>query len=162
MIGYLSVMNIDGKHLGGVLVINDLGIPVEFKYSEPVTPTKLQEIIYGNSLEYYLHVEIIAKGLVQRLENKPEVILVQDPTLLFDKNTVMVTLLPQPVSEKKEGNEAVFNFNNKSIRITFSENAKVDDNVVQKILDYASKIDILEPFDRVEKALKYVCESQEK
>ena len=162
MIGYLSVMNIDGKHLGGVLVINDLGIPVEFKYSEPVTPTKLQEIIYGNSLEYYLHAEIIAKGLVQRLENKPEVILVQDPTLLFDKNTVMVTLLPQPVSEKKEGNEAVVNFNNKSIRITFSENAKVDDNVVQKILDYASKIDILEPFDRVEKALKYVCESQEK
>jgi len=162
MIGYLSVMNIDGKHLGGVLVINDLGIPVEFKYSEPVTPTKLQEIIYGNSLEYYLHAEIIAKGLVQRLENKPEVILVQDPTLLFDKNTVMVTLLPQPVSEKKEGNEVVVNFNNKSIRITFPENAKVDDNVVQKILDYASKIDILEPFDRVEKALKYVCESQEK
>jgi hypothetical protein len=102
MIGYLSVMNIDGKHLGGVLVINDLGIPVEFKYSEPVTPTKLQEIIYGNSLEYYLHAEIIAKGLVQRLENKPEVILVQDPTLLFDKNTVMVTLLPQPVSEKRK------------------------------------------------------------
>jgi hypothetical protein len=162
MIGYLSVMNIDGKHLGGVLVINDLGIPVEFKYSEPVTPTKLQEIIYGNSLEYYLHAEIIAKGLVQRLENKPEVILVQDPTLLFDKNAVMVTLLPQPVSEKKEGNEAVVNFNNKSIRITFPENAKVDENVVQKILDYASKIDILEPFDRVEKALKYVCESQEK
>ncbi|MDM7320640.1 MAG: hypothetical protein P3W91_002795 [Fervidobacterium sp.] len=162
MIGYLSVMNIDGKHLGGVLVINDLGIPVEFKYSEPVTPTKLQEIIYGNSLEYYLHAEIIAKGLVQRLENKPEVILVQDPTLLFDKNTVMVTLLPQPVSEKKESNEAVVNFNNKSIRITFPENAKVDDNVVQKILDYASKIDIMEPVDRVEKALKYVCESQEK
>lgn len=162
MIGYLSVMNIDGKHLGGILVINDLGIPVEFKYSEPVTPTKLQEIIYGNSLEYYLHTEIIGKGLVQRLENKPELILVQDPTLLFDKNTVMVTLLPQPVSEKKESNEVVVNFSNKSIRITFPENVKVDDSVVQKILDYASKIDILEPFDRVEKALKYVCESQEK
>ncbi|MGC9772695.1 hypothetical protein SAMN04488510_11511 [Fervidobacterium changbaicum] len=162
MIGYLSVMNIDGKHLGGVLVVNDVGIPVEFKYSEPVTPTKLQEIIYGNSLEYYLHTEIIAKGLVQRLENKPELILVQDPALLFDKNMAMVTMLPQSLPEKKEGNEAIVNFNNKSIRITFPENSKVDDTIVQKILEYASKIDILEPFDRIERALAYICESQEK
>jgi len=81
VIGYLSVLNIKNKHIGGILVINDLGIPVEFKYSEPVTPTKLQEIIYGSSLEYYLHTEIIAKGLIQKVENRPEFILTQDSSL---------------------------------------------------------------------------------
>lgn len=162
MIGYLSVQNLENKHLGGILIINEFGIPVEFKYSEPVSPTKLQEIIYGSSLEYYLHVEIIAKGLVQKIENRPDVILVQDPNLLFDKNTVMLALIPQIVQEKKEEHEVIVNINNASLRITFPESMKIDENIVQKIVDYANKIDIIEPFDRIEKALEYVCESQEK
>ncbi|WP_448374381.1 hypothetical protein [Fervidobacterium sp.] len=162
MIGYLSVLNLERKHIGGMLIVNEYGIPVEFKYSEPITPTKLQEIIYGNSLEYYLHTEIIAKGLIQKIENKPELILVQDPTLLFDKNIVMITILPQMVQEKKENNEAIVNLNTKSIRLTFQEGTKCDDSIVQKIIDYASKLDIIEPFDRIERALEYVCESQER
>lgn len=162
MIGYLSVKDLQNKHLGGILIINEYGIPVEFKYSEPVTPTKLQEIIYGSSLEYYLHVEIIAKGLIQKIENKPEMILVQDPTLLFDKNVIMLALLPQIVQEKKEESEVVVNVNNASLRITFSENTKIDENIVQKIVEYTNKIDIVEPFDRIYKALEYICESQEK
>lgn len=162
MIGYLTVKKLENKHLGGALVINDYGIPVEFKYSEPVVPTKLQEIIYGSSLEYYLHVEIIAKGLVQKIENKPDVFLVQDPVLMFDKNTVMVTFLPQVVQEKRENNEAIVNITNASLRITFFENAKLDESIINKIVEYANKIDIVEPFDRIEKALEYICESQEK
>lgn len=162
MIGYLSVLKIQNKHIGGVLVVNDLGIPVEFKYSEPVTPTKLQEIIYGSSLEYYLHAEIIAKGLIQKVENRPEFVLTQDSSLLFDKNILSVTLLPQSIPEKREGNEAILPLNNSSIRITFQENTKIEDTIVAKIVDFASRIDLFEPFDRVEKALEYICESQEK
>ncbi|MGB9614569.1 MAG: hypothetical protein ACP5KD_07125 [Fervidobacterium sp.] len=162
MIGYLSVQKIDTKHLGGALVINDFGIPVEFKYSEPVIPTKLQEIIYGSSLEYYLHVEIIAKGLIQKLENRPEVLLVEDPTLLFDKNLVLLTMLPQTVPEKRENNEVIVTVGSKSFRITFQESAKVDDSIIQKIIEYANKIDIMEPFERIQKALDYICASQEK
>ncbi|MGC8820881.1 MAG: hypothetical protein ACP5PP_07275 [Fervidobacterium sp.] len=162
MIGYLSVQKIDTKHLGGTLVINDFGIPVEFKYSEPVIPTKLQEIIYGSSLEYYLHVEIIAKGLIQKLENRPEVLLVEDPTLLFDKNLVLLTMLPQTVPEKRENNEVIVTVGSKSFRITFQESAKVDDSIIQKIIEYANKIDIMEPFERIQKALDYICASQEK
>uniref|UniRef100_A0A7C4CF09 Uncharacterized protein n=1 Tax=Fervidobacterium thailandense TaxID=1008305 RepID=A0A7C4CF09_9BACT len=162
MIGYLAVSKIENKHLGGLLVVNELGIPVEFKYSEPVTPTKLQEIIYGSSLEYYLHVEIIAKGLIQKSESRPEVILVQDPNLLFDKNIVFVSALPQSVAEKKESSEAIINLPGMSLKIMVSEGFKLDDATLEKIRELASKIDILEPFDRVEKALIYVCESQEK
>lgn len=87
MIGYLSVLKIEDKHIGGMLVVNDLGIPVEFKYSEPITPTKLQEIIYGSSLEYYLHTEIIARGLIQKLENRPELILTQDSSLCLTRTS---------------------------------------------------------------------------
>ncbi|MFN3692348.1 MAG: hypothetical protein ACK4R7_05610 [Fervidobacterium sp.] len=162
MIGYLSVHTFDNKHIGGILIVNEYGIPVEFRYSEPISPTKLQQIIYGNSLEYYLHVEIIAKGLVQKLENKPEVILVQDPALLFDKNIILLNILPQSVSEKREDNEAIINVNNVSLRITFMEGTKIEESLLKIITEYASKIDILEPFERIEKALEFVCESQEK
>lgn len=162
MIGYLSVQSFDNKHIGGILIVNEYGIPVEFKYSEPISPTKLQQIIYGNSLEYYLHVEIIAKGLVQKLENKPEVILVQDPTLLFDKNIILLNILPQSVSEKREDNEVIINVNNVSLRVTFMEGTKIEESLLNIIIEYASKIDILEPFERIQKALEFVCESQEK
>lgn len=66
MIGYLSVKKIDEKHVGGLLVVDESGIPHEFKYTDPIIPNQLQKILYGKSLETYLHVEIISKSLLKK------------------------------------------------------------------------------------------------
>ncbi len=159
MIGYLVVEEINGKHIGGIMVTNELGIPQEFKYTDPIVPTALQKIIYGNSLEFYLHTEIIAKSLVQKLENKPEVIFVDETKLLFDKSIVFISLLPQTVQEKKEGNEAIINLEGKTVRVMLTENSVIDDRLIDKIRELGTQMDIFEPLSRVRKALEYVCES---
>ncbi|ANQ54327.1 MULTISPECIES: hypothetical protein [Thermosipho] len=145
MIGYFSVKKINEKYLGGILVVDERGIPVEFKYTEPITPTPLQKIIYGSSLEEYLSVEIIGKNLVEKLENKPELILVNDPSLTFKENIVL--LLETKSSFNVE-------LNNRYFKVTpFNETIK------DKLLQISEKIDITEPFSRLEKALNYICES---
>ncbi len=158
MIGYLVVEEVNGKHIGGIMVTNELGIPQEFKYTDPVVPTALQKIIYGNSLEFYLHTEIIAKSLVQKLENKPEVIFVDETKLLFDKSIVFISLLSQAVQEKKEGNEAIINLEGKTVRVMLTENLVIDDKLIDKIRELGTQMDIFEPLLRVRKALEYVCE----
>lgn len=162
MTGYLVVSNVNNKHLGGLLVVNEFGVPEEFKYTEPVTPTKLQEIIYGSSLFYYLHVEIIAKTLLQKSEARPEVVLVEDPNLLFEKNVLLISRLPHGVPEKREGNEAIINAVGVAFKLVASEGQKLEDSTLERLRELASRIDIFEPFERVEKALHFVCESQER
>ncbi|ABR31276.1 hypothetical protein SU69_07240 [Thermosipho melanesiensis] len=147
MIGYFSVRKINEKYLGGILIIDERGIPIEFKYTEPITPTGLQKIIYGSSLEEYLSVEIIGKTLIEKIENKPEIIFVNDPSLTFKENIVLIIEINTSSSETIE-------INNRFFKIT-----PFNDTIKGKILEISEKIEITEPFSRLEKALSYICES---
>ncbi len=52
MIAYFSLYKSDDeKYAGGLLIINENGIPVSFKYTEPVTPSEIQKIIYGDNIK---------------------------------------------------------------------------------------------------------------
>jgi hypothetical protein len=55
MIGYLDVQQLDpAGYLGGLLVVDDFGLPVEFRHSVALRPTKLQRTLYGDALDRYL------------------------------------------------------------------------------------------------------------
>ena len=55
MIGYLAVTAQEPLgYLGGVLVADEFGLPVEFRHTLPVRPTKLQRALYGDALDRYL------------------------------------------------------------------------------------------------------------
>jgi hypothetical protein len=82
MIGYLDVQAFDAAgYLGGVLVVDEFGLPVEFRHSIALRPTKLQRTLYGESLDRYLRAAVIAVRLLDDLESKPGVILTSDPVL---------------------------------------------------------------------------------
>jgi hypothetical protein len=82
-VGYvLSLAVADQVYMGGAMVTDGVGLPLEFRYTEPVRATKLQRILYGDVLEKYIHGEVIAANLVSRLEQKPDLFLVSDPVLL--------------------------------------------------------------------------------
>lgn len=147
MIGYLLVKKIENKYIGGILIINEKGIPLEFKYTEPIIPTGIQKIIYGSSLDEFLSTEIIGKTLVEKAENKPEIILVNNPELIFSENMVLIL-------ESKTPTEDSIEINNRFFKVT-----PLNDSIKEKINNIAEKIDITEPFSRLEKALNYVCES---
>ena len=81
--GYvLSLAVAEDVFMGGAMVTDAYGLPLEFRYTEPVRATKLQRILYGDVLEKYIHGDVIAANLIGRLEQKPDLFLVSDAALL--------------------------------------------------------------------------------
>ena len=66
-LAYFVVMKEGASYLGGLLLTDTSGIPLDFRYTEPITPTKLQTVLYGRALEPYLKGEIIQKTLLKEL-----------------------------------------------------------------------------------------------
>ncbi len=81
--GYvLSLSVAEDVFMGGAMVTDIHGLPLEFRYTEPVRATKLQRILYGDVLEKYIHGDVIAGNLIGRLEQKPDLFVVSEPALL--------------------------------------------------------------------------------
>ena len=72
----------DGTYVGGLMVTDASGLPVDFRYTDPVTPTRLQRALYGGVLDRYLRVEVVLRTLLDALERPPSLLLVDDPDLL--------------------------------------------------------------------------------
>ena len=82
MIGYLDVQQLGpAGYLGGLLVVDDFGLPVEFRHTLALQPTKLQKTLYGDALDRYLRAAVIAVRLLDDLDSRPGVVLTSDPIL---------------------------------------------------------------------------------
>jgi len=161
VIGYLSVKNIGNKFTGGLLVVDQNGIPQEFKYSEPVTPTKLQRIIYGKALEKYLSIEVIAKTLLSKSETRPAVVLTDDVNIVEAADNVFH--ISKTASEKegiKRVDEGEYVIASPGSSYRLMGNSDLSEDVLNDILSLSESIDLLEPFQRLQKALEYVCSEQ--
>jgi hypothetical protein len=66
-LGFLTVIDKPKTGLiGGYLVLNTAGRPLEFHCTVPVLPDKIQEILYGETLQPFLCGERIAQTLLKR------------------------------------------------------------------------------------------------
>src|SRR5512139_3146178 len=74
-VGYFCHLGLDGRHLGGILVTNEIGVPLEFKYTEPVALSRLQRALYGAALERYLHETVTRDPLARDLRSDPKCII---------------------------------------------------------------------------------------
>ena len=163
-IGYMMVTRMDeNQYIGGIMITDSYAIPVEFKYSAPIKPTGLQKILYGNSIEKYLMVDVIAKKLLQNIQEKPKYILLEDSRLL-DLQGKIPTIYIANTSGADEGNfdrmreELQKEMLDTGYTIICNGNLMSEDvKLLEKI---SNEIDILEPFHRLKEALKYVCSEE--
>lgn len=74
-LGFLTVVEYE-QHgfLGGYLVLNASGRPLEFHCTAPIKPNRAQEILYGPTLEPYLYGEQIGQALVKKSQLEPLVV----------------------------------------------------------------------------------------
>lgn len=160
-LGYISVRKIDEKYVGAVLVVDEFGIPQEFKYTEPVSPTPLQRILYGKSLDLYLTVEIIAKSLLKNVEQKPELFFTDNISLLEASDQIYyVSSYPAVKVEQEhdlEPNECVISSQSESLKFIAKSNFSPDK--IDKLKKIVEEFDVMEPFQRLTKALEFVCRS---
>jgi hypothetical protein len=82
-LGFLRVLEIEGGgFVGGMLVTNQIGRPLEFQCSTPIKPNRTQVILYGPTLAPFVYSELIGKTLFARLDIKPQLVVIdQDPLL---------------------------------------------------------------------------------
>ena len=172
-IGYvLSLAVADSVFMGGAMVTDAYGLPLEFRYTEPVRATKLQRVLYGDVLEKYIHSDVIAANLVGRLEQKPDLILVADPALLpvleaaGRKGAALSAARLSPLKEygaQQDAAESDFFLqltdSGSPVRIRLaSPDAAKKAEAARLLTEIGRTMDALEPMARVEAAVRMLWE----
>src|SRR5438067_12582257 len=82
-LGFLTVVeNAELGLLGGYLLLNAAGRPLEFHCTAPVKPNRTQEILYGPTLKPYLYGEQIGRTLLEKSKLKPIIVCTDSEPVL--------------------------------------------------------------------------------
>ena len=169
--GYIDIYGTarDG-YVGGVLVTDRVGVPIEFRHTENVNPGRLQKILYGKSLERFLKCESLAKCLLTDLENKPDLLVVPDAEyfLLTRAFNFPFVMLGKAAREPLAKNGDVVEVNENEILLQVlsmreplrirvdRKNAAALTAIKTLLLEIGRTMDVVEPLSRVSEALKQV------
>ena len=93
-LGFLSVSETSSQgFLGGLLILNRSGHPIEFHCTVPVHANRAQEILYGETLGSFLCAQQIAPSLYKHKKTPVAAVITDAPLLLSFAQTLDVPLL---------------------------------------------------------------------
>jgi hypothetical protein len=169
-VGYFCHLAVDERHMGAILVTNQIGIPVEFKYTEPVTATRLHRILYGAVLERYLHETVIRERLGREIRSLPEYFiapysereylgpLAGRPMMALQRANLPPGEAPGPFLRVREKEVLAELEEGPAVRIMFSTADDAEQHrMVGSLQESARTMDVLEPLDRIRVALEALC-----
>lgn len=82
-LGFLAAIeDAERGFVGGLLITNRFGRPLEFQCTAPVKPNRTQQILYGPTLKPYVLGELIGRTLLEKVGVKPHIVLVDGLELL--------------------------------------------------------------------------------
>ncbi len=79
-----------GVYVGGLLVTNRYGRPLEFQCTARVEPNRTQQILYGPTLVPFLLGELIGRTLLEKVEVKPHIVLTERKEFLEVRHHVQI------------------------------------------------------------------------
>ena len=104
-LGFLTVAHEASGYLGGYLVTNQWGRPLEFRLSSPVQPNRVQQILYAETLGPYVCGELIGKTLVEKTGMAVSMVVTDTEAALElrPRVDVPVALVVSPPKEQAAG-----------------------------------------------------------
>ena len=146
-LGFLTVLHEANGYLGGYLVVNGWGRPLEFRLTSAVQPNRVQQILYGGTLETYICADLIGKTLVEKAGVAVQLVAtdrqeVLDLRLKLDAPVALLT--PPAPGEAMKG------------RLPFRCHPRFEADVaaVHEILERLdATFDLAEPFQRIRDAV---------
>ncbi|MBQ7264229.1 MAG: hypothetical protein IJR14_11000 [Synergistaceae bacterium] len=155
---------------GASLVVDLRGIPMDFRYTDPIRPSRLERILYGNALDVYLREELILQSLLGAVETKPQLWICSELDLLVPLRAagkVKAVCLAQTSHAPLEapghtepmgdGPDILLQADAVSapLRATFPPSSRPEDvqATVALLVEAAKTMELLEPFGRIQKAL---------
>ena len=165
-LGFLTAVEVPEKgFVGGLLVTNACGRPLEFQCTLPVKPNATQEILYGPTLTAFVLGELIGGTLVEKAGVKPQLILTDCEQILELRNyidTPVAFVLPKgktadqaDSADVPEGESAPreMRLGRQKIRI-HSAHREDEPALIEDARQIPADADLSEPFDRVREALQ--------
>ena len=103
-VGFLTVVDSGGgSFLGGYLVLNASGRPLEFQCTAPVKANRAQEILYGPTLHPYLWGEQIGGALISKSRTRPLFVCTDQVHTLAVRPTVDLPVIQVLPATKQPG-----------------------------------------------------------
>lgn len=177
-LAYADIIILDnGGYLGAVLITDQKGFPVEFRYTDPIIPTKIQKVLYGKGIQKYLKVDVILDSLLKILSNNYEMIIVNDEELLSYEGDIKTSILRiSPTKSPIIGEKGSFSktkeyeylfqttVSQSPIRVQFKQDDKniSDENTISNFAAFLCSmsefIDVYEPLSRVRQSIDLICQ----
>ena len=157
-LGFLTVFAEANGFLGGYLVTNSWGRPLEFRLSTAVQPNKVQQILYGNTLTEYLCAELIGKTLVEKTATPIHLLVTDSLNVLPIRNrldTPVLLALPEGrLVSSPDRLLTTFNHTRSSLPLALDLKWGEDEQRIHDILDRVdAALDLAEPFTRIREAM---------
>lgn len=158
-LGFLAVIQDAGGYLGGYLVTNAWGRPIEFRLTTAVQPNRVQHALYGPTLNEYLHADLIGKTLVEKTAAKPDLVIVNTLPALGLRNRIEIPVvgLKLPGETNGETDSAdVYTFTHprSTLPLLLLAKHQADESVIRERLAKVDEaIDLAEPFTRIQSAI---------
>jgi hypothetical protein len=158
-LGFLTVLHEPGGYLGGYLVTNLWGRPLEFRLSTAVQPNRVQQILYAQTLAGYVCGEVIGKALYDKTTTPTQVILTDTADALglrrcLDLPVVWVAPANDPRSAVLVEQGAVVRPTSAG-RGPLLAHPDFPDDVprLRELFERLSGLDLIEPFARIREAI---------
>lgn len=151
-LGFLTaVEDAERGVVGGLLITNRFGRPLEFQCTTPVKPNRTQQILYGPTLRPYLLAEVIGRTLIDKVSVKPHLVLIEAPELL-DLRTHVDMPVASFVARPSKDDEAILRVGQQWL--AFHAEFEADRAaVLKRSAQVPDTADLKEPFERIREAL---------
>jgi len=166
-LGFLTAIEAEGHgFVGGLLVTNHLGRPLEFQCTAPLKPNRTQEILYGPTLLPFVLSDLIGRTLLEKVSVQPDLVLaerfeiltlreqIETPVACLEEETQhdRTTKTEKSASSNSNGSEAPMQLGRQKIRF---HDAHQDDRSTlgRRSAMVPNEADLREPFERVREAL---------
>ncbi len=156
-LGFLTIVTDSSQaRLGGLLLVNASGRPLEFHCTAAVKPNRAQEILYGPALGQYLCGEQIGMALCNALKHRPAVLLTDITDVLALRPLVDFPLLLVVTEQNRHQNSPASLPELKLGPRSFRVHAAYEHDLAQgePMLEVpAENLDFQEPFGRIVEAI---------
>ena len=166
-VAYVNFYSIGSVYRAGVLITDESTKPLEFCITSNLDVDRLQEILYGEALQEVLYKERFTVQLLNALQEDYDIVLTKEKNLLsirkeIDKPVVHIQKYDQFMPLNRLSHKVV-NIHDRFEPLYISVNREDEKKLVSisnSLQEMYRNFNIMEPFSRIEKALKYIMENE--
>jgi hypothetical protein len=154
-LGFLTIVQEPTGWVGGYLVTNAWGRPLEFRLSTAVQPNRVQAVLYGPTLRDYIHADVIGKTLVDKTSLKPDLIVTDSPGVLGLAKRINIPVIAlRPDDAFLPPETSAFAHARSSAGLLLStECPDAEATILVKLDAVDAAVDLAEPFARIREAV---------